>query len=89
MGLAARGCWLFWGIGNPFNNEILLNLDIEHYGWNKHVKWGIATLFLMVRCYTSLKTTTTVENTCTIKGTLATDFISLFLFLLPIPHWFL
>jgi hypothetical protein len=49
MGLAARGCWLVWGIGNPFNNELLINLDIEQYGWNKHVKWGIATLFLMVR----------------------------------------
>jgi hypothetical protein len=52
MSLAARGCWLFWGIGNPFNNELLLNLDIEQYGWNKHVKWGIATLFLMVSYYT-------------------------------------
>ena len=47
----ARAVWLNWGIANPFKNEFVLNQDIEFYPWNKHVKWGLATLFLLVRTF--------------------------------------
>ena len=49
MVCAVRAVYLNWGIGNPFKNEFVLNQDIEFYPWNKHVKWGLATLFLLVR----------------------------------------
>jgi hypothetical protein len=46
--LAARGSFLEYGTGNPFD-EILFDYTSPLYPWNRHVKWGIAVLIIMVR----------------------------------------
>jgi len=46
VGLAARGCYLEYGTGNPFD-EIIWDFEPSLYPWNRHVKWGISVFILL------------------------------------------
>ena len=49
--MSARASLLFYGTGNPFKFKAILwdsTITTKTYPWNLHVKWGFATLALLV-----------------------------------------
>ena len=46
--MSARAAFLVYGTGNPFK-PVLWDYTSKLYPWNRHVKWGIATLAILVR----------------------------------------
>jgi len=47
VALAWRGSVLEYDTGNPFD-DVLWNYESDRYPWNRHVKWGVTVVFLMV-----------------------------------------
>jgi hypothetical protein len=45
--LAARGNYLEYETGNPFD-EVLWDFTSPLYPWNHHVKWGVSVLIILV-----------------------------------------